>query len=344
MIHHPSLDGLRGIAVLLVVLFHFGYLPVGWIGVQLFFVLSGFLITQGLVETRDYSAGRYFGRFYWRRSLRIFPLNYLALAIAATLFTATGHPSGFERSWPYLATYTTNFGRMLPADVADCFAHFWSLAVEEQFYLVWPALVFCFGPAGFRRIVTATLAAGPLGRWAWSAGLVAGGIAEDRIGKLVYLNPLSHFDAFAVGAAIVVFPKASTYCGARRAVQGALAVWLAAGGLHVVVRHLQGGVPWQTLGYQMYLEDNAQYIWGYSLINLACGALVAYCVSPVTRKGALNWLWLRYVGRVSYGVYLFHWPLLMALDYWLDGTRFAGRSGTVCGLPGDYHRGGGTEL
>src|SRR5437868_4964541 len=136
----PALDGLRGIAIVLVLMHQFDLITsphaidvafdAGWIGVQLFFVLSGFLITGGLLDTRDQHG--YFRGFFVRRVLRIFPLYYAALV--ATLI------AGNTSIW--LWTYLSNF-RPHPA-----LPHFWSLAVEEQFYLVWPFVVWLAGRRG----------------------------------------------------------------------------------------------------------------------------------------------------------------------------------------------------
>ena len=131
-----SLDGVRSLAVLLVMLFHFGYFPAGWIGVQIFFTLSGYLITRILLESREDSLSTYLRRFYWRRSLRIFPLLYAYLLICWAVFSFSGIPSSFGSDWPWLFTFTANFGRMRTSDIGESFVHIWSLAVEEQFYLV----------------------------------------------------------------------------------------------------------------------------------------------------------------------------------------------------------------
>jgi len=147
--HMPALDGLRGIAILLVLAHGFDViqtrggpghdvdlvLDVGWIGVQLFFVLSGFLITGILLDTR--SSPHYFRKFWVRRALRIFPLYYGVLLVAA-LF---GHGSIYL--WTYTNNFATAFGHGDPT-----FPHFWSLAVEEQFYLLWPLVVWLVARRG----------------------------------------------------------------------------------------------------------------------------------------------------------------------------------------------------
>ena len=104
-----ALDGLRALAILLVMLFHFYFLlEVGWIGVQLFFVLSGYLITSILLNSKTDQLGDYLKRFYWRRSLRIFPLYYLYLIAIAVLYLAVHIPADFTNKIPYLVFYNYN--------------------------------------------------------------------------------------------------------------------------------------------------------------------------------------------------------------------------------------------
>jgi peptidoglycan/LPS O-acetylase OafA/YrhL len=160
----PTLDGLRGIAILVVMLFHymtgsyhwpvlkqvFRLCRMGWLGVDLFFVLSGFLITGILLHTK--SRPHYFRNFYVRRTLRIFPLYYVVLlgvftvgALVSSLHTPTF--LALQHRQVYLWTYSVNWVNWFRSDllfVADWIEanHFWSLAVEEQFYLVWPTVVF----------------------------------------------------------------------------------------------------------------------------------------------------------------------------------------------------------
>src|SRR5687767_2907742 len=163
----PALDGLRGIAIILVMLHHFTYyrpnsgidaqiasvLFFGWAGVDLFFVLSGFLITGILLDTRD--SKRYFSTFYARRTLRIFPLYYLVLLLAfvvlpkfpalhPVLLGQVG-PVDLPPQWPYWL-YLTNFSIADGGWVHGWVDVAWSLAIEEQFYLVWPLMIWLCPP------------------------------------------------------------------------------------------------------------------------------------------------------------------------------------------------------
>src|SRR5258706_538487 len=165
--HIPALDGLRGVAILLVLVLHFApYAPglqaptvlldrlylrvsgIGWTGVDLFFVLSGYLITGILYDTRG--SKHYFRQFYARRFLRIFPLYYVALALFLIILP---WPHSFDSVirelrgdavwyWTYLYNMRVAATGFLPS---SALGHFWSLAVEEQFYLIWPIVVLWLG-------------------------------------------------------------------------------------------------------------------------------------------------------------------------------------------------------
>lgn len=143
------MDGLRGIAILLVILYHnfnfIEYFNYGWLGVDLFFVLSGFLITDILLRTLQ--EPHYFRNFYVRRVLRIFPLYYLVLVffiLVLPLFNNTPvNTSYYTRHQAWFWTYLQNWLFILhPEGDTRALFHFWSLAVEEQFYLIWPLLIF----------------------------------------------------------------------------------------------------------------------------------------------------------------------------------------------------------
>src|SRR5579885_424671 len=128
----------------MVLLFHFNLLPVGWAGVEVFFVLSGFLITRILIDSAREDGGlkQYLGRFYWRRSLRIFPLYYAVILVVFGWILL--HGRALDSADITRATYTYNWYRAFHqhSDPSPISGHFWSLASEEQFYLAWPFLVY----------------------------------------------------------------------------------------------------------------------------------------------------------------------------------------------------------
>src|ERR1700730_15754520 len=139
--HIPALDGLRAVAVFLVIIAHFGFAQVpGAHGVMIFFVLSGFLITWLLLKESERYGKISLAGFYKRRTLRIFPAFYVYWLILITLLVATGKAVLWPHAWSALF-YASNYYTAIHGDPNNGFSHTWSLAIEEQFYLLWP-LVF----------------------------------------------------------------------------------------------------------------------------------------------------------------------------------------------------------
>jgi peptidoglycan/LPS O-acetylase OafA/YrhL len=295
-----ALDGVRAISVGAVVLGGFHWLmPFGWIGVLVFYVLSGFLITHILVDekTRATSAGSYFGRFYFRRTLRIFPLYFAYLFLLDLAYQSSGVPQGWPATRPYAFTYTVNFGIIArEVSAGPAWGHLWTLSVEEQFYLLWPLVVWLLPRAWLGRVALALIAAGPLVRFVSRARF------DLDIGQ-IYVSSASHVDAFAFGAVLASCDLSRV----RRALPlaaGAGAITLAAGLLVVVFTD----GSFRTLGYREGLVDANGYIWGYTLLDGTAALLILAAM-----RGELPWLGqpaLAYVGKISYGIYLFQRPLI----------------------------------
>jgi len=306
-----SLDGLRGVAVSLVVLFHYGLFPAGWVGVQIFFVLSGYLITTILLGEKDSPPLAYLGRFYWRRSLRIFPLYFFVLALSFAAYLTIGEPKSLGSDWAFLVTYTTNFGRLRPGDIGPSFTHLWSLAVEEQFYLFWPLLVYFLPEKAFRRTVAAILVLTPALRLAFCVVFLHLGRDSAWIGKSIYCLPFAQFDAFAAGAAISLW-RLNSVPHAGRWFLVALSITALCGmGCLLHDHFVYRNAFMASLGYPMYLMPDWGFVWGYSLLNLV-SCLGIICATQ--RLNLFNWAANAAVvrlGRISYGVYVFHVHLLL---------------------------------
>jgi peptidoglycan/LPS O-acetylase OafA/YrhL len=330
--HLPALDGLRGLAILPVLFAHFMRLQpttpferllsrgaaTGWVGVDLFFVLSGFLITGILLDAKG--GERYFRNFYLRRAIRIFPLYYGSLLLVffglphlhilgAAQTRDLLHSQGWY--WSYLA----NVRIALAGSWATSFEleHFWSLAVEEQFYLVWPLVVWLLSR---KRLKTVCLGA-VLGSLTLRLILRASG----QPSLVSYVLTPSHLDPLAAGAwlALVVRePGGLDWLRAR--IRPMLVVGTV--GVVAIVATARGPV----------LASLAMLSVGYPLLALTCAALLLGALTGP--EGSLvGRLWrsrpLGFFGRLSYGLYVLH-PLLMGLVVLLgfDVPWFAERAGS----------------
>ena len=320
-----ALDGIRGLALIAVLCFHYaatwvprnpvdrlvlGVFNSGWTGVDLFFVLSGFLITGILLDTRD--DAHYFRNFYARRTLRIFPLYYGVLAavmIAAPALIprvrtmdmlVTLRESGVW-FWTYLINVRIAAVHSWDPAVPGRLMHFWSLAVEEQFYLLWPLIVLA---AGRKKLLwvcggVVLMAFGVrLALILMDSGPVPG-FAYTRFVSGYVLLP-ARADTLAVGAAIACMTRTpGGYAWMRRRATPALAVSL--------IALVAIAIPRGSLSeYSPIVE-----IIGYPLLALACASLIVIAMNPapsITRR-SFEWRPLRKVGMLAYGMYVFHYPL-----------------------------------
>ena len=312
----PGLDGLRGIAFLLVFGIHTEYLGFGWTGVQLFFVLSGFLITGILLDMKASLPGKdYFVKFYGRRFLRIFPLYYFYLfamwAISSLLFSLEyrrNYMKLFQAQLPFALAYIYDFFYGSSAFKHQLYVeHFWSLSVEEQFYIFWPLLLFLIPRKHLKKLFLSLIALGPILRvalfFAFKYHVVSWFRDEAMWG--IYAFPISHIDAFAFGAYISQFslPKAKQQFYALAVavpIIGFVAQFAATGSFGM----------WQDFGYPFSLPRAYQFVWGYSLLNY----WFAVTIYAVAREGLFNRFLeikaLKYLGRISYGLYVYHLAII----------------------------------
>ena len=317
--HVPALDGVRGLAVLIVIIHNAGWLggpteqfvlklfsaitATGWIGVQLFFVLSGYLITGILLDSRGKEG--YFRSFYLRRTLRIFPLYYVF--VAAVVFVAAPlawSPAWAERvqanQWPYWL-YVSNWTQPFKIDIHGL-THLWSLAVEEQFYFVWPVLAFWLGRRGLAGVSLAMIVAGPFIRYALRA--------EGLPLETAYMFTIARWDALAAGALLAAMLRDARERVLVAAWKGRITVAAAVALALLVVR--QRG---------FHSEDIPNQVIGQSLVAVLATSLLAYAVQQRAAglsalQRALSWGWLRTCGKYSYAMYVFHFPIHHALkDY-----------------------------
>lgn len=309
--HHFELDGVRGIAILLILTFHLSgggpesflqrIFALGWCGVDLFFVLSGFLITGILLESKK-SPG-FFRNFFARRLRRIAPLYYCVIVAVFWILIPAARRMGTLRLWTMIPASeqwwfwfpVANIHSALGAFPGEPLGHFWSLAVEEQFYLFWPVILFVFSEVWVMRI---------------SAGIVVSSLILRNLPFLLYvqlaypeflyrMTPF-HMDGLALGAFIATAfgsPRTGRWMSRRFAKAGLLLSFA-------------GTVCLIMFGHQTKIEDRLMVRFGYSAFALTSGFLVLYARlnSGLSNPLAivLRWPLLRSFGKYSYAIYVLH--------------------------------------
>jgi peptidoglycan/LPS O-acetylase OafA/YrhL len=306
--HIPELDGLRGLAILLVVCYHyfpsFHAFQFGWTGVDLFFVLSGFLITSRLYPYLDEK--KILKKFYWNRFLRIVPVYYGFLSVfflAWFFFTSketfqavTFYAHHWWQFFLFLQNWVFIFSYPLSAEHLN---HLWSIAIEEQFYILFPLFLLLIRSR--KKLLLACLAL-------FVAGLITRSIyfyafLEKNESLKIYWNSLFRLDPLLTGISLYfLFRKNRIPLWVQRAIHSIS--WVA-------ISLLIGGAIYFN---SVKLDNPFIATAGFSLIAILYGYIVYialmknnYLVSFFAKNS-----FLRYTGRISYGMYIFHWPLLLA--------------------------------
>lgn len=304
--HVLALDGVRGLAILAVLTGHLlntndvsassavqlllDIRDLLWVGVTLFFALSGFLITGILYDTLG--SRRYFRTFYARRALRIFPLYYGVL-IALLLVTRPLHFDWHGEAWR-LWTYTTSIPFTMewannPSRYVNL-RQFWSLAVEEQFYLLWPVIVFSL--RSWRKVLAATVVGAGLSLAFRTALAWSGQPPQNH-------TLFGCMDALLFGGSLALFVR-SRY--REQALRWGAPVFLCALGITLAEAFSHSRFDWWSSRYLTTV--------GMTILSIGMAALVAASVKPlsVTQKLCMNPV-LRFFGRYSYGLYVFHYSV-----------------------------------
>ncbi len=331
---YPALDGLRAVAFLMVFMIHYGiivwpwnFLQWGWIGVDVFFVLSGFLITGILFDSIENK--HFFRNFYVRRSLRIFPLYYsfwiVLLLITPLLHIAwngyvvaqVGYVGNFFYAGGKLALHPSPSGvPFMVARHAGKFRFidvgpFWTLCVEEQFYLVWPAVIwFVRSRKALLRLCLFVIVILPFIRFIYFLRY-----PSEAAAGVLFFNTFFRIDTLLVGAAVALWLRGTTLPALavrRRSIMMVCAAPLCLAFFY----SLEGTHDPLNTNF-----DPAVMTIGYTLIALTAASLLLLTIDPASwLSKVLQYRPLVAMGRISYGMYLFH--ALPELHFMAEGQRF----------------------
>ncbi|HNE90008.1 MAG TPA: acyltransferase family protein [Actinomycetota bacterium] len=309
----PGLDGLRAVAVLAVMLFHTGSSPLqgGFLGVDIFFVLSGFLIGGILLDERARSGRIALGAFWLRRARRLAPALLLLLVGVALARIAAPHPSADTWRAEMLAalTYTTNWFQIVTG--ADYFSQFgaaqplmhtWSLAIEEQFYVFFAVLMAVLLKRARSRVVLIVLIVLTAVSATWMF------LLADADPVWAYYGTTTRIQALLVGAVLALCARrgssaASDGDGRWPRLLGWVAVAVMAGFLLLPA------------------SNDVMFRGGFLLVAAASAVVIWAITTGGALASALSWRPLVALGTISYGVYLWHWPVFLLLDTDRPGTR-----------------------
>jgi peptidoglycan/LPS O-acetylase OafA/YrhL len=303
----PALDGVRALSVAAVLLYHGGVLWMqgGFLGVEAFFVLSGFLITSILWGELRNTGDLGFRRFYVRRARRLLPALFAMLIVTTTLFVL-GWPGeiariradvaaafGYVSNWYLIGvkrSYFESFGRPSP------FGHLWSLAIEEQFYLIWPlVLVFLY-----RRVRRARRVAGWMMGGAAVSAVLMWLLYSPADPSRVYFGTDTRAAGLLIGSALAVVWRPW-----NRDLRSTVPAKIVFG--------VAGLAAAATLGWAfMRMDEFGSFTYrpGIQIVSLATAILIAVIVHPAGVAGRLlGWKPLAWIGRRSYSIYLWHWPV-----------------------------------
>ncbi|WP_230203278.1 acyltransferase family protein [Parafrankia discariae] len=344
--HNPALDGVRALAVLCVLVFHMDSLSGGYLGVDVFFVLSGFLITKQLLAERDRTGRVSLRRFYLRRAYRLLPAFWLLALVGLTTVVVLGIGTAGERdefldSLAASMFYLNNYFQVVRQSTgAGWLGHTWSLSLEEQFYLLWPLvlIVLCRRPRLVRRLPLVLLG-GAVAVALWRNVLTSFGASGTR----TYFALDTRADALLVGCAVAAWLRAARRgasgengAGAGGAAKGgtgedgAALAWRRRLDRVTAVLPVAGPVALALLAVAAVTAPGS---WGprptvlshggYTVVALLAGAVVlALELGPRT-----SWLFralaappLAWLGRISYGFYLWHFPVVAHWGHDLTGA------------------------
>ncbi len=321
--HIPGLDGIRGAAIVAVVLYHFFNIPyAAWYSMDSFFVLSGFLITGILLDTRKNK--HYFKNYIARRMLRILPLYYGVLIVfflIVPLIVSESKLAPFSvyydnqgYFWSYLQNWILLIKEADLKGVSRIFLHLWSLAVEEQFYIVWPFLILLFSTRNLVKIILLLIV--------FSVGIKCYYFFSGYTWQYAYFNTFARLDSLCIGGLLAIAVRDNYVTTIlEKIVPYIFKILLVV--LFLAIMIARPRTPWPSgsgkggLIHQL-LMPQGQFLLplGNTIFAIFFAALILYCMSP-HKNNTAKWLLelpiLRFFGKYSYAMYIFHVPILALL-------------------------------
>jgi len=321
--YQPSLDGVRAVSVIAVILYHAGFewMHGGYFGVEVFFVVSGFLITSLLIEERDRSRGVIALKQFWqRRFRRLLPALaavLLAVGVYAALWGTVEQHSQLRHDYPWGIFYFANWGQILShtpyfGPSPTLLRHLWSLAVEEQWYLLWPLAFIGLtrrGGSDRRRglgllgvSVAVMVATAMFAAKDWPS---LGDNASFHV-NFLYLSTFSRSSGLLLGAAMAFLWRPWKVAGAPQGKVSSVLDVAAVGAVALLVASFLAG----------HWDADSTYLWMLPMVSIASAVLVAVVVHPwaVGARRVFGWRPLVEIGKRSYGLYLWSWPIMRVCD------------------------------
>jgi peptidoglycan/LPS O-acetylase OafA/YrhL len=322
--YQPSLDGVRAFSVIAVILYHagFSWMSGGFFGVEVFFVVSGFLITSLLIEERDRKGRVDLWQFWVRRWRRLLPALFTMLAVIgvwAVFWGSAEQHTQMRRDYPWGIFYLANWGQIFSqvayfSGTPTLFRHLWSLAVEEQWYLIWPLvfIVIARTPERDRQRGKALVGVSALVMVGTAIAFAAGwptrffnpftmSMQAVDTTNFLYLSTFTRSSGLLLGAAMAFLWRPWRVVEPRRDKAGRSLDLIAVGGVVLLLFAFLTG----------HVAKGATYMWMLPMVTLASAAIVGVVVHPwaVGARSVFGAKPMVEIGKRSYGLYLWTWPI-----------------------------------